>query len=120
MRPIENQTRRNIIEAKERGESREDIAKWLGVSKSAIDRIWRRYKEEGTYLPIPYTGRKSSTSEETDEKIRAAVRDSPDKTLDELIDELSLNLTPSGLHRKLARMGLRYKKNTFPRETKPT
>jgi len=120
MKPIDNQTRQNIIDAKVRGESRNDIEKWLNISKSAIDRIWRRYKEKGTFLPIPYTGRQSSTNKETDDKIREAIRNNPDKTLQELVDELSLNLTPSGLYRKLDRMGLTYKKNALSRKTKTT
>ena len=113
MKPIDDQTRKNIIAAKERTENRGAIARWLNVSISAIDKIWKRYKETDSFLPKPYTGRQSSTSKETDDKIRETIKNKPDMTLEELIDELSLNLSPSGLHRKLQRMGLTYKKNAF-------
>lgn len=118
MKPIDNQTRKNIIAAKERKENRGDIARWFNVSISAIDRIWKRYKETGSFLPKPYTGRQSSTSKETDDKIRETIKNKPDMTLEELIDELSLNLTPSGLHRKVQRMGLTYKKKRFSLKNK--
>jgi len=113
MRPTEEQTRENIIAAKLRKEKRETIAIWLGISISTIDKIWRRYNETGSFAATPYIGRKSSIDAETDDKIRITINEKPDLTLQELIDELSLPLTPSGLHRKLYRMGLSYKKKRF-------
>ena len=110
MKPVDNKVRKSIIKAKERKEKRETIALWLDISISTVDKVWKRYKETGTYLAIPYTGRKSKISDETDEKIRAIIKEYPDITLIELIDELSLPLTPSGLCRKLNKMGLSYKK----------
>jgi len=113
MRPTEEKTRENIIAAKQRKEKRGTIATWLGISISTVDKIWRRYNETGSFTATPYIGRKSSIDAETDDKIRMTINENPDLTLEELIDELSLPLTPSGLHRKLDRMGLSYKKKTL-------
>jgi transposase len=113
MQPTENKTRENIIKAKQRKEKRETIAFWLNVSVSTVDKVWRRFKDTGSFLPTPYMGRKNTTSVETDEKIRASIKENPDITLEELIDELSLPLTESGLCRKLDKMGLSYKKRHF-------
>ena len=118
MRPTDNKTRENIILAKQRKEKREAIAFWMNVSVSTVDKVWRRFKETGSYTPTPYTGRKSSIDALTDEKIRTTIEENPDITLDELIDELALPLTPSGLCRKLDRMGYSFKKRQLIRQNK--
>ena len=114
MRPIDNKTRENIISAKQRNEKRETISLWLGISISTVDKVWRRFKVTGSFLPTPYTGKKSIIDTETDARIRNTIKETPDITLEELIYKLSLPLTISGLFRKLGRMGLSYKKNTPP------
>ena len=110
VKPISNDKRENIIAAKKRKETVEEIKKWLNVSDSTISRIWNKYLKTGSYEPIPYTGRKSDISPEKDDEIRAKIKETPDITAEKLIEELSLNLTTSGLYRRLARMGLSYKK----------
>jgi transposase len=114
---IDNKTRENIISAKQRNEKREIISLWLGISISTIDKVWKRFKETGSFLPTPYTGRKSNIGTETDERIRNTIKEIPDITLVELIEELSLPLSISGLYRKLNRMGLSYKKRQFTLQT---
>ena len=110
MKPVSNEKRADIMAAKQRGESVITIKKWFNVSDSTISRIWNRYKKTGTYLPIPYRGRRSDISAETDARIRARITESADITLEELIETLSLNLTISGLSRRLSKMDLSYKK----------
>ena len=110
MRPIDNKTRENIISAKKRNEKRETISLWLGISISTVDKVWKRFNETGSFLPTPYTGKKSIIDAETDARIRNTIKETPDITLEDLIYELSLPLTISGLFRKLDRMGLSYKK----------
>jgi transposase len=117
MRPIDERTRANIIAAKHRNEKRETIALWFGIDISTVDRIYRRFKKTGSFSAIPYTGRKSTISAETDDKIIETIKKYPDMTLEELIEELSLPLTVSGLFRKLERMGLPYKKRRSIHQT---
>ena len=85
MKPISNEMRRNIIAAKQRNETVEQIKKWLNVSESTISRIWNKFKKTGTYEPIPYTGRRSDIPPEKDDEIRAKIKERPDITADELI-----------------------------------
>ena len=118
MKATDNKTRENIILAKQRKEKRETIAFWMNVSVSTIDKVWRRFKETGSFEATPYTGRKSSIDAKTDEKIRESIKRNPDITLEELIDELSLPLTPSGLCRKLDRMEFSFKKRQHIRQSK--
>lgn len=110
VKPISTDKRENIIAAKQRNETVEQIKKWLNVSDSTISRIWNKFLKTGSYAPIPYTGRKSDIPPAKDEEIRAKITESPDITAEELIAELSLNLTVSGVYRHLAKMNLTYKK----------
>ena len=110
MKPISNDMRANIVAAKQRKETVEQIMKWLNVSASTISRIWNRFLQTGEYAPIPYTGRKSNISPQKDDEIRAKIMETPDITAEELIAVLSLDLTTSGVYRHLEKMGLTYKK----------
>ena len=111
MRPITNEKRKIIIEAKKRGESEKDIMEWVeGVSRSSISKIWKRFRETGSYLPKPYTGNNRKITKEQTELIRETIREIPDITLLELIDKLDLNVSESGLSKHLKKMGLTYKK----------
>jgi len=110
LKPTSNDKRANIIAAKQRKEPVEQIKKWLNVSDSTISRIWNKFLKTGSYAPIPYTGRKSDITPEKDEEIKAKIKEKPDITAEDLIAELSLELTTSGVYRRLAKMGLTFKK----------
>lgn len=111
MKPITNEKREMLIAAKERGEKEEEIAKWLDISKRSIGTIWRLYRQTGSYLPTPYSGRKSVITQEKIAEIEEAVRSSPDMTLSELIEKLSLPIKKSQLSRLLLSLGYTVKKN---------
>ena len=110
VRATDNKTRENIVLAMQRKEKRNNISLWLNVSLSTIDKVWRKFRETGTYLPIPYTGRKSTLTAEQDRQIRAKITETPDITLNELREKLSLDLSESGLSLHLKKMGLSFKK----------
>jgi len=55
-------------------------------------------------------GNNRKITPQTEEKIRQTIKEKPDITLQELIDELSLNVSESGLSRRLKKMGLTYRK----------
>ena len=110
MKPTDEKTRENIVLAKQRNEKRQTIALWLNVSISTVDKVWRRYRETGSYLAIPYTGRKSDITAEQDDLVRAKIKETPDITLERINEELKLGLTVSGLWRRMDKMGLSYKK----------
>ena len=110
MKPISNDKRSDIIAAKQRGEPVVVIKRWFNVSDSTISRIWTKFKKTGSYLPIPYQGRRSDITPERDEKIKARIKENPDITLEQLLSEEKINLSVSGLSRRLSRMGLSYKK----------
>lgn len=116
MKPISNEKREIIIEAKKRGETTENIIKWVtNVSKSSIDKIWKLFKETGSFQPKQYVGNNRKISPEQDEQIRAKYKEKPDITLLDLIEELQLNITESGLSKHVCKMGFSYKKRLSTR-----
>jgi transposase len=110
MTPISDEKRALLIAAKERGEKEEEIAKWLDVSKGSVGKIWKLFRDSGSYLPAPYPGRKSLLSAGQWEEIKALVNIEPDKTLDEIIEELALPIHKSRLSVLLIEAGYSFKK----------
>jgi transposase len=110
MRATDDKTRENIVLAMQRKEKRNTITMWLNVSLSTIDKVWHKFKKTGAHQPIPYTGRKSTLTEKQETEIKAKIQQTPDITLNELRDELSIDLTESGMSRHLKAMGLTFKK----------
>jgi transposase len=113
MTPITNEKRELLIAAKKRGEIEEDIAKWLQISKSSVGKIWKLFNATGSYLPIPYPGRKAILTAEKFEEVKLFVVGHPDATLDEIIEELSLPIHKSRLSVLLIEAGLSFKKRRF-------
>jgi transposase len=110
MTPISNEKRELLIEAKKRGETENNIAKWLKISERSVTTIWRLYRETGSYLPTPYPGRQPILSDEKWEEIKSLVTKAPDKTLDEIIEELALPIHKSRLSVLLIKAGYSFKK----------
>jgi len=110
MRATSQEKREQIVAAKMRGEKTETIIQWLGVSKSTIDKIWRKQRETGSCASKPYTGRKPKITEEQAEKVRQEVDAINDITLDELISKFSLPVSKSRLCQLLKSWGYSYKK----------
>ena len=122
MTPISNEKRALLITAKVRGEKEEDIAKWLEISKSSVGKIWKLYKDTASYLPAPYPGRQPILTTEKWEEIKTLVTNEPDKTLEEIIEELSLPIRKSRLSVLLIEAGYSFKKRQLipPNKTEKT
>jgi transposase len=110
MRPISPEKREQIIEAKLRNEKTETIILWTKVSKSTIDKVWKRYRDTGSGLATPYKGRRTSITPEMEALIRAEVDTNNDITLAELVEKLSLPIGISRLSQVLKSWGYSFKK----------
>ncbi len=111
--PLSNDIRKRIIAAKEQGSSHAKIAKEMQVSISAVTRLLALYRESGSLNPRPLNnGRKPRLDAAMLDKIRDRVREQPDISLPELIDEFSLPVSAPALCKTLnGKLGLRRKKN---------
>jgi transposase len=112
MRAMTNEKRELIIAAKKRKEKGEDIAVWINVSLSSVNRIWSQYKKTNSISPKVRPGRTPRLNDAKIEEIKASVKKQPDLTLDELIERLELPIKKSRLSVILIKMGLSYKKNS--------
>lgn len=110
MTPISNEKRELLIEAKKRGETEKSIAKWLKISVRSVAKIWNLYRKTGSHLPTPYPGRQPILTPDKWEKIKELVECTPDKTLDEIIEELELPIHKSRLSVLLIEAGYSFKK----------
>ena len=113
MKPVSNEKRELLVEAKERGEKDRDISKWLKISISTVTKIWKRHRETGSIEPEPYKGRPSCLTAEMIEGIRTKVKVQPDASLEEIIEDLDLPIKKSRLSAWLIQEGLSYKKKRF-------
>lgn len=113
MKPISNEKRAMLIEAKKRGETEKSMAKWLLISERTVTAIWRLYRETGSYLPTPYPGRQPILLPEKWQEVVALVKKEPDKTLDEIIEELALPIQKSRLSVLRIEAGYSLKKRAF-------
>jgi transposase len=111
---ISKEIREKIIIHKQKGAKQSDIAKWLIISESTVTKVWRRFRESGSCEALPKnSGRKPMVSNETMGKIVDKIKETPDITLDELIDTFKLVISVSALCRRLIKIGLTYKKRHF-------
>ena len=127
-KPIPSEKRADIIRHMQSGKSKADVAVWLFVCVRTITRIWNKYKRLGTlakpypqlgsYEPEPQrSGRKALVSDETMDRVMAKIRETPDMTLLELIDEFNLQISQAALSKRLIKLGLTYKKRRSIQKT---
>jgi transposase len=115
MVPTSKEIRKLIVAAKLRCESTKDIEKWVGVSKSTIDKVWKLHVKTGDCSATPYRGRKSCITPELKEKIENTIRANSDITLSELVEELKLPMGVSRLSQILTSWGYSFKKKRSTR-----
>jgi transposase len=117
LKPISNDKRLSIIEAKQRKESVETIIKWFNVSAvQSVEYGINTLKQVIIPLYLMWAERVQFLKNK-DTEIREFIRNNNDATLEEILESLSINLTVSGLSRRLDKMGLSYKKDTPPKKS---
>jgi len=111
--PLSGDMRKRIIDAKMRGDTVEKIAREKSVCSSAVVRIYRLYRETGSYEPRCHSqGRKPKLRPEQFEAVKQRIIRQPDVGLMEMIEEMQLPLCESALCRIVNdKLGLRRKKN---------
>jgi len=112
--PLPNKIREAIITHKLNGEKEAEIAKWLCISKSSVTKTWALFKQQNSIDPKPHNkGRKPAFGQDVLDKIIAKIKEQPDSTLEELVEEFNLKISISALCRKLQRLNLNFKKRHY-------
>jgi transposase len=105
--------RERVVAACDRGEqSREQVAKRFCVSVAWVYRLLARRRDTGSIAPKPHGGgRPPAFRGESAERLRKAVEDCPDATLEELRQAAGVDCGTSAVFRALNRLGLPRKKS---------
>ena len=82
-----------IVGAKAYGASSDKLATQFGACKRTINRIWKRYREEGTLEQRDGRGRKRKTTERDDRRIAAAVKCNRFITRAQILQDIPLNVS---------------------------
>jgi len=114
-KPLSDDLRKRIIDAKLRGDTEDKIAFEKEVNKSTVTKLWSKYRSTGSYSPrFHRRGRKPMLFDYQLEQIRQKIFSCPDITLQELIDEFSLPVCVSALSRTVRfKLGFRFKKKRY-------
>ena len=85
MKAYSQDLREKIVAALSAGELTQGaIAATFRVSVSFIEKLWRRQRETGQCAALPHGGGRSRTLQPAQDTLRQAVREQPDRTLQEL------------------------------------
>jgi transposase len=105
--------RERVVAACDRGEgTREEIAKRFRVGVAWVYRLLQRRRQTGSFGPKPHGGgQKPAFDPPAAERLRQAVADRPDATLEELREAVGVACGTSAVHRALERLGLPRKKS---------
>ena len=114
--------RERVVAACDRGEgTREEIAKRFRVGVAWVYRLLQRRRETGSIEPKPHGGgQKPAFDPPAAERLRQAVADRPDATLEELRESVGIACGTSAVHRALERLGLPRKKSRSGPPSKTT
>ena len=113
MRSYSMDLRERVVAACDRGEAtREQVAKRFCVSTGWVYRLLARRRATGSIAPKPHGGGQPPVFHgESAERLRKAVEDCPDATLEELREAAGVDCGTSAVFRALNRLGLPRKKS---------
>ena len=115
MRPLSEDLRRRIIEAKEAGEGTGEVSARFKVSRKSVARFWKQYSASGHLRPKQIGGYRKSRLKKHEKRLQRWIAQQPDLTLVELQrrceTELDVQIGLTALWHRLDRLGLSYKKN---------
>jgi len=113
-KPLSKDIRELIIYHDKNGAKNTEIVKWLRVSKTSVERTLRIYREEKTTeSKYSNSGRRPAFCDAKLKKIIEKIREQPDITLEELIEQFHINISISALSRKLTKLDLSFKKRRY-------
>ncbi len=123
MRPLSQDLRRRIIQARERGQGTGAVCRRFGVSRKSVERFWKQHCLTGACLAKKIGGYRRSRLQKHDGALREWIGAQPDLTLVELQsrcrEKLKVAIGITALWHRLERLELTYKKNHARRRAGP-
>jgi len=119
MRATSAELRKRVVAARhEDGQSMGAIAERFRIPKATVQTILRRYDEAGTIAPKEHGGgRKPAFSAKAQTRLKKALDNRPDATLEELRAACGVGVSLTAYHKKIKRMGYTRKKNRYVRQS---
>ena len=114
-RALSNDLRERILQDCDAGETVSKVAEKYRVSERTVFKLRKLRRETGSYEPrTSRCGRRPKLTQRREE-IERTLRENPSLTLQELISQLSLDISVSALWKTLKRWKLSLKKSSTPR-----
>jgi transposase len=118
MKPYPQHLREGVIAALEEGvDSQAEIAERFGVSKSTVEKWWKRWQDTASCAALPLTHGPAPTLKAYEDFLRAEVKQQPDATLAELCERVAVAhrvvASPSRMSRAWQPLKLGRKKRPF-------
>ena len=113
MRAYSIDLRQRVVTAYDAGEgTQERLAARFAVSTSWVRKILRQRRDTGSIEPRPHAGGHAKAFDgEAAARLRQAVRDDADATLEELGRASGVTCSPSAVYRALDRLGIARKRS---------
>ena len=113
------EVRQRAIDAYEDGKgSQAQVARFYGIDISTFQRWLQRYRRSGRAGPLPRGHNPAALDTAQMQQLDELVQQTPDATLEQLLDALGVHCSTVAIHNALKRLGYRYKKNATGQRTR--
>ena len=124
MRPLSEDLRRRIIEARQAGAGSVEVSERFRVSRRSVARLFGQYERSGELRPKKIGGYRRSRLQRHSKTLSRWLEKQADITLVELCErcrkELGVTIGINALCHQLSKIGLFLKKNDARRRAEPT
>jgi len=122
MRPLSEDLRRRIVEARQAGAGSGEVSARFKVSRKSVARFWKQYSSTGHLRPKQIGGYRRSRLAGHGPVLQRWIRQQADLTLAELrqrcLERLGVRIGNTALWHQLDHLGLSYKKNDARRRAR--
>lgn len=122
MRPLSEDLRRRILEARQEGAGSVEVSERFKVNRRTVARLFDRYKRTGDWKPKQIGGYRRSRLAPHGKILERWIEKQPDLSLAELGErchtELGVRIGTTALWHQLRKLGLSFKKNDARRRTR--
>lgn len=124
MRPLSEDLRRRILEARLAGAGSVEVSERFRVSRRTVARLFAQHERVGHLRPKQIGGYRRSRLQKHGKSLGRWIDKQPDITLAELRErcgaELGVAIGTNALWHQLRKLGLSFKKNDARRRARPT
>lgn len=111
---LHTEARELVVKAYQKTHNAKEVAACFSVNPSTVYRIVQQMKRTGSVASrTNERGRKPLLQEEDRKAIDAKIKECPDITVDEILEQLHLPVSPETVRRAIIKLGYVYKKKSL-------